>query len=157
VPDAQVMSDLDACVAWAGQNGGDTSRMAITGFCWGGRITWLYTEYNPDIKAAVAWYGQMVGATTALKPVQPIDLIAKIGAPVLGLYGADDTGITVATVEQMKAALAASSNPMAKKAQFVVYPGAGHAFHADYRASYQAAAAKDGWARCLAWFKANGV
>ena len=157
VPDAQVMSDLDACVAWAGQNGGDTTRLAITGFCWGGRITWLYTAHNPGIKAGVAWYGQLLGAATALKPVNPIDLVDKIGAPVLGLYGADDTGIPVASVEQMKAALAASANPIAKKARFVVYPGAGHAFHADYRPSYRPEAAQDGWARCLAWFKANGV
>ena len=156
VPDAQVMGDLDACVAWAKDNGGDTSRLGITGFCWGGRITWLYAAHSAKVKAGVAWYGQLLGAPTALKPSNPIDLVAKLNAPVLGLYGAEDGGIPVAAVDQMKAALAGGSSA-AKKAQFVVYPGAQHAFHADYRPSYNKVAADDGWKRCLEWFKANGV
>ena len=159
VPDAQVMNDLDACVTWAKANGGDTSRLAITGFCWGGRITWLYTAHNPAVKTGVAWYGQLLGATNALKPTHPIDVVGQLNAPVLGLYGAEDTGIPVAAVDQMKAALAKAGdgNAAAKASQFVVYPGAQHAFHADYRPSYQKDAAEDGWKRCVAWFKANGV
>ena len=157
VPDAQVMTDLDACVAWAGANGGDTRRLAATGFCWGGRITWLYAAHNPALKAGVAWYGQLLGAPSALKPTNPIDLVGTLKAPVLGLYGAEDGGIPVAAVDQMKAALAASTNAIAKRSQFVVYPGAPHAFHADYRPSYRKDAAEDGWKRCVAWLKANGA
>lgn len=157
VPDAQVMGDLDACVAWAAANGGDTSRLGITGYCWGGRITWLYSAHSAAVKAGVAWYGRMQGATNALQPAHPIDVVDRLKAPVLGLYGAADAGIPVASVDAMKAALAASKNPVAQKASFVVYPGAEHAFHADYRPSYHREAAEDGWTRCLAWFKANGV
>jgi carboxymethylenebutenolidase len=157
VPDAQVMGDLDACAAWANANGGDSSRLAITGFCWGGRIAWLYAARNAALKAAVVWYGQMLGEPSTLKPTNPINLVGQLKAPVLGLYGEKDAGIPLAAVDAMKVALAASPNPMAKKSQFIVYPGAGHAFHADYRPSYQRDAAEDGWARCVAWFKANGV
>ena len=157
VPDAQVMTDLDACVAWATANGGDPRRLAATGFCWGGRITWLYAAHNPALKAGVAWYGQLLGAPSALKPTNPIDLVGTLKAPVLGLYGGDDGGIPAAAVEQMKAALAASTNRAAKQSQFVVYPGAPHAFHADYRPSYRKDAAEDGWQRCVAWLKANGA
>jgi len=156
VPDAQVMGDLDACVAWAKANGGDTARLGITGFCWGGRNTWLYAAHNPAVKAAVAWYGQLIGTPTALKPTNPIDLVTRLNGPVLGLYGGDDQGIPVAAVERMKTALA-TGNAAAKASQFVVYPGAPHAFHADYRATYRKDAADDGWKRCVAWFKANGV
>jgi carboxymethylenebutenolidase len=156
VPDTQVMGDLDACVAWARANGGDTSRLAVTGFCWGGRITWLYAAHNPELKAAVAWYGQLIGAPSGLKPTNPIDLVAQLNVPVLGLYGAEDTGIPIAAVDRMKAALA-TGNVAAKQSLVVVYPGAGHAFHADYRPSYMKLAAEDGWRRCVAWFKANGV
>ena len=156
VPDAQVMGDLDASVAWARANGGDTGRLGVTGFCWGGRITWLYTAHNPAVKAGVAWYGQMLGTPSALKPTNPIDLVGKLNAPVLGLYGEADTGIPVAAVEQMKGALLGGS-AAAKKSEFVVYPAAPHAFHADYRPSYRKDAADDGWRRCLAWFKAQGV
>jgi carboxymethylenebutenolidase len=156
VPDAQVVGDLDACVAWARANGGDIGRLAITGFCWGGRVTWLYTAHSAAVKAGVAWYGQLLGAPTALKPTNPIDLVGKLNAPVLGLYGAEDQGIPVAAVDQMKAALA-TGNAAARASQFVVYPGAQHAFHADYRPSYQQVAAEDGWKRCVAWFEANGV
>lgn len=157
VPDAQVMTDLDATVAWAKANGGDTARLGVTGFCWGGRIAWLYTAHNPAVKAAVAWYGQLVGPVSELKPRNPIDVVEQLGAPVLGLYGEDDTGIPVASVEQMKAALAAAKNPPATESRFVVYPGTGHAFHADYRPSYKRDSAQDGWARCVAWLKANGA
>ena len=157
VPDAQVMSDLDACTAWARQNGGDTGRLAITGFCWGGRITWLYTAHNPSVKAAVAWYGQLLGAPNALRPTNPIDLVDTLHAPVLGLYGGQDSGIPLTAVEQMKAALAASTDAAARQSQFVVYADAPHAFHADYRPSYRKDAAEDGWKRCIAWFKAHGA
>ena len=156
VPDAQVMGDLDATVAWAEANGGDTSRLGITGFCWGGRITWLYDAHSPAVKAAVAWYGRLVDAPSALSPKQPVDLTASLHGPVLGLYGAEDTGIPQDTVEQMKQALSAGSEA-AKKSQFVVYPHAPHAFYADYRPSFRKEAAEDGWTRCLAWFKAHGV
>ncbi len=156
VPDAQVMGDLDATLAWAKAEGADTSRTGITGFCWGGRITWLYTAHNPQVKAGVAWYGRLVGATTALTPKNPVDVAGALNGPVLGLYGEKDTGIPQDTIEKMKAALAAGS-AAAKKSEFVVYPDAPHAFHADYRPSYRKEAADDGWKRCLAWFKANGV
>ncbi|WP_395699209.1 dienelactone hydrolase family protein [Aquabacterium sp.] len=156
VPDAQVMGDLDASVAWARGQGADASKLAITGFCWGGRITWLYSAHNPAVKAAVAWYGRLVGARSALMPRQPIDLAGELKAPVLGLYGGQDGGIPLESVEQMKAALAGGS-AAARRSAFVVYPDAPHAFHADYRPSYRQAAAEDGWRRCLAWFKAQGV
>ena len=156
VPDAQVMADLDACLAWAKSNGGDADKLAVTGFCWGGRISWLYSAHNPGVKAAVAWYGRLVGQANALQPAHPADLAAKLHAPVLGLYGEKDTGIPLDTVDKMKAALAAGS-AAAKKSEFVIYPDAPHAFHADYRPSYQQAAADDGWKRCLAWFKRFGV
>lgn len=156
VPDAQVMGDLDASVAWAKGQGADASKVAVTGFCWGGRITWLYAAHSPAVKAGVAWYGRLVGQTSALNPAHPVDLAGKLGAPVLGLYGAADTGIPLDTVEQMKKALAAGS-AAAKKSEFVVYPDAPHAFHADYRPSYRKDAADDGWKRCLAWMRAQGV
>ena len=153
------MADLDATVAWAKANGGNTARLGITGFCWGGRITWLYAAHNPGVKAGVAWYGQLIGSPTTLKPMNPVDVVGQLNAPVLGLYGAEDTGIPVAAVDQMKAALARAGegNAGAKASQFVVYPGAPHAFHADYRPSYRKDAADDGWKRCVAWFGANGV
>ena len=156
VPDAQVMGDLDASVAWAKGQGADASKVAITGFCWGGRITWLYAAHSPAVKAGVAWYGRLVGQTSALNPAHPVDLAGKLNGPVLGLYGAADTGIPLDTVEQMKKALAAGS-AAAKKSEFVVYPDAPHAFHADYRPSYRKEAADDGWKRCVAWMRANGV
>jgi carboxymethylenebutenolidase len=155
-PDAQVMGDLDACAAWARTNGGDANKLGITGFCWGGRITWLYSAHNPNVKAGVAWYGRLTGVANALQPSHPVDLANKLQAPVLGLYGGKDTGIPLADVDKMKAALAAGS-AAAKKSEFVVYPDAPHAFHADYRPTYQKAPADDGWQRCLAWFKANHV
>ena len=155
VPDAQVMADLDGAVKWAGANGGNLDKVAITGFCWGGRITWLYAAQGP-VKAAVAWYGRLVGASTELTPKHPIDLAATLRAPVLGLYGEKDSGIPLDTIDKMKAALA-TGTAASKAAQFVVYPDAPHAFHADYRASYRQGPAEDGWSRSLAWFKAHGV
>jgi carboxymethylenebutenolidase len=156
VPDAQVMGDLDACVAWAQAHAGDTSKLGVTGFCWGGRITWLYAAHNPSVKAGVAWYGKLVGAASALTPKHPVELAASLKAPVLGLYGGDDAGIPQDTVAQMKAALTQGS-AAAKKSNIVVYPGVPHAFHADYRPSYRKEPADDGWARCVAWLKANGA
>lgn len=156
VPDAQVMADLDATVAWALGQGADTTRLGITGFCWGGRITWLYAAHNPAIKAGVAWYGRLQGPATALQPTHPIDLTGQLKAPVLGLYGGQDSGIPQASVNGMKVALAQGS-AAARKSSFVVYPDAPHAFHADYRPSYRKDAADDGWQRCLAWLKAEGV
>ena len=156
VPDAQVMGDLDACVAWAKANGGNTSKLGVTGFCWGGRITWLYSAHNPAVKAGVAWYGRLVGAGSALTPKHPVELAASLNGPVLGLYGGQDGGIPLDTVDKMKTALAAGSGA-AKRSEFVVYPDAPHAFHADYRPSFRKDAAEDGWKRCVAWFEANGV
>jgi carboxymethylenebutenolidase len=156
VPDAQVMADLDATLAWAKTQGADVSKVGITGFCWGGRITWLYAAHNPAVKAGVAWYGRLLGATSALNPTHPVDVVGDLRGPVLGLYGGQDTGIPLDTVEKMKAALATGS-AAAKKSEFMVYPDAPHAFHADYRPSYRKEAAEDGWRRCLAWFKAQGL
>ena len=152
-PDAEVMADLDACVAWAAASGGDTRRLAITGWCWGGRITWLYAAHNPAVKAGVAWYGRLAGAASTLTPRHPIDIAASLTVPVLGLYGAKDGSIGLDSVEAMKAALAQGGS----KSAFVVYPDAGHGFYGDYRAGYVEADAKDGFARALAWFKANGA
>ena len=156
VPDAQVMGDLDASVAWAKANGGDGARLGVTGFCWGGRQTWLYAAHNPAVKAAVAWYGRLQGTGGPLQPKHPIEVVGTLNGPVLGLYGGDDSGIPQDSVEQMKKALAGGSTA-AKKSEFVVYPGAPHAFHADYRPSYRKDAADDGWKRCVAWFKGHGV
>ncbi len=160
VPDAQVMKDLDGAVQWAGANGGNLKKVGITGFCWGGRITWLYAQQSRHIKAAVAWYGRLVGAPSVLTPKHPLDLAAELKAPVLGLYGGEDRGIPLSTINQMKEALETSGskgNAAAKASEFVVYRDAPHAFHADYRPSYRPAPAADGFARALAWFKTHGV
>ena len=160
VPDAQVLADLDATVRWAGQHGGDTSRLGVTGFCWGGRMTWLYAAHNPQVKAGVAWYGRLVGDKTALTPQQPVDLAAQLKAPVLGLYGEADTGIPMETVERMSAGLKAAGeqgNAAARKSLIGVYKDAPHAFHADYRASYREQDARHGWKAMLDWFRQNGV
>lgn len=151
VPDEQVMSDLDATVAWAGGNGGNANRLGITGFCWGGRVVWLYAAHNPRLAAGVAWYGRLEGETDELRPRQPIQATGDLNAPVLALYGEADSGIPLESVDRMKAALAKGSDA-AKASEFIVYPGAPHAFHADYRPSYREEAAKDGWKRALAWF-----
>ena len=158
VPDAQVMTDLDGAVKWAGSQGGNLKKVAITGFCWGGRITWLYSQQSTNVKAGVAWYGRLVGASSALTPKHPLDMAADMKAPVLGLYGGQDGGIPLTTVNQMKDALgAASGNRNAQASQFVVYPDAPHAFHADYRPSYRKEPAEDGFKRALEWFKTHGV
>lgn len=153
VPDAQVMSDLDACAAWARNNGGDPQRLGITGFCWGGRITWLYAAHSDKLKAGVAWYGRLVEAPSALQPKYPIDLVGSLKAPVLGLYGGRDQGIPLDHVEDMQRELEKAGSPSG----IHVYPDAPHAFHADYRPSYRKAEAEDGWARMLAWFAQKGV
>ena len=153
VPDAQVMSDLDAAVAWAAKNGGNTNKLGVTGFCWGGRIVWLYAAHNPKLKAGVAWYGRLVGQGNDLTPRYPVDIAASLKAPVLGLYGEKDGGIPLDTVEKMREALKASKT----KSEIIVYPGAQHGFHADYRPSYSKKDAEDGWAKLLAFFKSNGA
>jgi carboxymethylenebutenolidase len=155
-PDALVMKDLDASVAWAAQQGADSGRLAITGFCWGGRITWLYSAHNPGVKAGVAWYGRLVGTVNEFTPRHPTDLVGELKAPVLGLYGGVDTGIPIETVDAMEAALK-NGSPAAKASEIVLYDNAPHAFHADYRPSYHKEEAEDGWLRMLAWFRQNGV
>jgi carboxymethylenebutenolidase len=153
VPDAQVMSDLDATGAWAEKSGkSDTSKLGITGFCWGGRIVWLYAAHNPHLTAGVAWYGRLVG-TDDLHPKNPIDVVASLRAPVLGLYGGADTGIPAATVEQMRQALKAAKQP----SEIILYPDAPHGFNADYRDSYRKEPATDGWRRMVEWFKTHGL
>ena len=156
VPDAQVMGDLDAAVKWAAANGGDTSKLGVTGFCWGGRHTWLYAAHNPQVKAAVAWYGRLVGQASELNPKHPVDVAAGLHGPVLGLYGGADTGIPLDTIDKMKSVLA-TGNAAAKASTFVVYPDAPHAFHADYRPSFRKEPAEDGWKRATDWFKQHGV
>jgi carboxymethylenebutenolidase len=157
VPDAQVMSDLDAAVAWAKTNGGNTGKLGVTGFCWGGRIVWLYAAHNPKLKAGVAWYGRLVppppDRASPLQPKHPIEVIAAMKAPVLGLYAGKDGGIPNDTVEQMKKAL----KDAGKKSEIILYPDAQHGFHADYRPQYNKESATDGWNRLLAWFRKNGV
>ena len=157
VPDAQVMSDLDAAVAWAKANGGNTSKLGVTGFCWGGRIVWLYATHNPKLKAGVAWYGRLVppppDRVSPLQPKHPVELVGAMKASVLGLYAGKDGGIPNDTVEQMKKAL----KDAGKKSEIVLYPDAQHGFYADYRPSYNKESATDGWNRLLAWFKKNGV
>jgi carboxymethylenebutenolidase len=153
VPDAQVMSDLDATVAYAKKSGADSSKLGITGFCWGGRIVWLYSAHNPNLKAGVAWYGRLVGAASELNPKHPVDVAAQLKAPVLGLYGGKDAGIPQDTVEKMRAAIKAANG----KSEIVVYPDAGHGFNADYRPGYDKEAAQDGWRRLQEWFKKYGA
>lgn len=154
VPDAQVMADLDAAADWAGKSGrGDLKRLGITGFCWGGRMVWLYAAYSPRLKAGVAWYGRLAGQASDLQPLHPIDVAAKLKAPVLGLYGGADTGIPMETVERMRQALKAAGSP----SEIAVYPDTPHGFHADYRPSYRKEAAQDGWKRLHEWFKRHGV
>jgi carboxymethylenebutenolidase len=156
VPDSQVIGDLDATVAWAKAQGADVGKLGITGFCWGGRITWLYAAHNPGVKAGVAWYGRLAGATSTLTPQHPVDVAGRLHGPVLGLYGGQDAGIPLDTVDKMKAALA-QGGPAARASSFMVYPDAPHAFHADYRPTYRKEAAEDGWRRCLAALRQHGV
>jgi carboxymethylenebutenolidase len=156
VPDSQVMSDLDASVVYAESTGkADTSRLGITGFCWGGRITWAYCVHNPRVKAGVAWYGRLVAPSKApLQPAYPVELAPHLKVPVLGLYGGEDASIPVANVEQMRGALQSAGNTTS---EIVVYDGAPHAFYADYRPNYRRQAAEDGWKRMQAWLRKHGV
>jgi carboxymethylenebutenolidase len=154
VPDAQVMSDLDATVAWAKKSSkGHPNKLAITGFCWGGRIVWLYAAHSRQLKAGVAWYGRLVGSPDELHPTHPVDIAAQLKAPVLGLYGGKDTGIPQDTVEKMRAAVKLAGG----KSEIVVYPEAGHGFNADYRPGYDKTAAEDGMRRLQEWFKKYGA
>lgn len=154
VPTPQVLADLDATVAWCTASGaGDTERVAITGFCWGGRIVWLYAAHNATLKAGCAWYGRPEGSRTELQPRQPIDVVADLAVPVLGLYGGQDAGIPLDSVRRLEDALQEAQAPM----QIVVYPDAPHGFFADYRAGYQPESAGDGWVRMISWFKRWGV
>jgi carboxymethylenebutenolidase len=154
VDDNTVISDLDSTVQWAVQNKGDAKRVAVTGFCWGGRQTWLYTAHNPSVSAGVAWYGHMVRKEGNTQPKHPVEVADAFKGRMLGLYGELDKGIQQTQIEAMRAALKAAGDT---KSEIVVYPGADHGFLADYRPSYNEAAAKDAWARCLAWFKSHGV
>ena len=156
VPDSQVMSDLDASVVYAASTGkADTSRLGITGFCWGGRITWTYCVHNSSVKAGVAWYGRLVAPSKApLQPAYPVELAPHLKVPVLGLYGGEDASIPVANVEQMRSALKSAGNTTS---EIVVYDGAPHAFYADYRPNYRKEAAEDGWKRMQAWLRKHGV
>lgn len=153
VPDEQVMADLDATVAWAGKNGGNANRLGITGFCWGGRITWLFSAHNPQVRAGVAWYGRLVGDATEKTPRHPVDVAARLTTPVLGLYGAKDGSIPLDTVKKMEEVLAQGKS----QSKFVIFENSGHAFHADYRPTFNEADAKKGWQLCLDWFLQHGV
>jgi carboxymethylenebutenolidase len=154
VPDRQVASDLDATVGWSKSTGSaDTARLGITGFCWGGRQVWLYAAHNPNLKAGVAWYGPLRFPKADAARQDPLDLVPRINAPILGLYGGSDPGIPVAQIEAMRAALKAMNKP----SEIVIYPDTPHGFNADYRASYRAPQAHDGWQRMQAWFKDHGV
>jgi carboxymethylenebutenolidase len=154
VPDAQVMSDLDACVAYARASGkANTSKLAITGFCWGGRIVWLYAAHNADLKAGAAWYGRLIGDPTELQPHSALDVAGELKAPVIGFYGGKDRGITPESIEQMRAALENSKF----KYELAVFPDAEHGFNADYRSSYNAEDAKAAWQQMLDWFKQFGA
>jgi carboxymethylenebutenolidase len=152
-PDAQVLSDMDAAVEWASRNRGNAAKLGVTGFCWGGRITWLYAAHNSRVKAGVAWYGRLVGDSAPLQPKNPIDIVPALKVPVLGLYGGKDQGIPLDTVERMREALRKAGNP----SEIVVYPEAGHGFFADVRPSYRKEDAQDGWKRLLAWFRKYGA
>lgn len=153
VPDSQVMSDLDATVAWAKKSKGNVDKLGVTGFCWGGRIVWLYSAHNPNIKAGVAWYGRLTSPATEIQPKHPLDLVESLKVPVLGLYGGADMGIPKESVEKMQKALKDAKKP----SEIVLYPDTPHGFYADYRPSYRKTEADDGWKRLQEWFKKNGV
>jgi carboxymethylenebutenolidase len=154
VPDTQVMSDLDATVTWVQKSEkGNIDKLGVTGFCWGGRIVWLYAAHSPRLKAGVAWYGRLVGQANELQPKYPIEVAAALKAPVLGLYGGADQGIPNETVEQMRQALKSAGG----RSEIVLYPEAPHGFYADYRPSYRKEAAEDGWKRLQDWFKKHGA
>jgi carboxymethylenebutenolidase len=151
--DTELFSDLDATVAWAKSEGGDTNRLGIIGFCRGGRTVWVYSTHNPALKAGVAFYGSLMDPASAAMPKNAYQLANEVKEPVLGLYGAEDTGITPDQVERMKAALLAAG----KTAEFKIYPGAPHGFYADYRPSYRKEAAEAAWNEMQNWFKTYGV
>ncbi len=155
VPDAQVQRDLDTTAAWAAANGGDPDRLGIVGFCWGGRQVWLYAAHNPKLKAGAAWYGQLGGQPSELKPRSVLSEVNALKAKVLGAYGGKDAGIPMADVDKMRLELA-QGPAAAKGSRIDVYPDAPHAFHADYRPSYRKAEAEQAWTRMLDWFKQNG-
>src|SRR5580765_5159301 len=158
IPDTESMSDLDSTVAWASKNSGNTKKLSITGFCWGGRIVWMYSAHNPKVKAGAAWYGRLVPSQNSpvnpAQPTTPIDHVKELKTPIIGFYGGKDTGIPVATVDQMREALKAAGD---KRSEINVYPDAMHGFFADYRTSYNKPAAEDAWAKLLVWFKKNGA
>jgi carboxymethylenebutenolidase len=155
IPDTQAMSDLDAAVAWAKKNSGNTGKLSITGFCWGGRITWLYAAHNPKVDAGAAWYGRLMSAPDAPKnpvqPTMPIDVAKDLKAPVIGFYGGQDRGIPLDTVQRMEDELKKGKS----KSKIVVYPNAGHGFLADYREGYNQEASADAWRKLQDWFRAN--
>lgn len=154
VPQKQVMEDLDATAEWLkGQKGTNIAKIGVNGFCWGGNVAWMYAAHNPKITAGVAWYGRLTGETTPLQPQFPIDIAEKLTVPVLGLYGEKDEGIPLKDVEKMREAIEKGKSG----SKIIVYPGAGHAFHADYRPSYNKKAAEEGWAEALKWFKSHGM
>jgi carboxymethylenebutenolidase len=153
VPDSQVMSDLDSTAAWAAKNGGSPDRLAIAGFCWGGRIVWMYTAQNPKVKAGAAWYGRLEGEANAMTPKSPLDYAGGLKAPVIGFYGGKDTGIPLESIERMRASLQVVDD----ESEINVYPDAQHGFNADYRPSYNKDASEDAWKKMLAWFKKYGV
>lgn len=157
IPDTQSMSDLDSTVVWAGKNSGNAKKLSITGFCWGGRITWLYAAHNPKVKAGAAWYGRLTPTPNSpvneAQPTTPIDYVGKSKVPVLGLYGGLDKGITVDSVTRMQEALKKEKS----KSEIILYPNADHGFHADYRPSYNKEASEDAWAKLQAWFKKYGA
>ncbi len=156
VSDTQVLGDVNATMAWAAANGGDPAKVGITGFCWGGRIVWMASAANPKLKAGVAWYGRLMTMVNQATPTHPHDIADKLNWPVLGLYGGKDDGIGLDTVEEMKTRLSFGGKA-SQESEFVIYPDAPHAFHADYRPSYRKEAAEDGFKRALAWFKKYGV
>ena len=157
IPDTQSMTDLDSTVAWAAKNSGNTKKLSITGFCWGGRIVWLYAAHNPKVKAGAAWYGRVVptpnSPVNALQPTTPIDHVKELKVPVIGFYGGQDKGITLDGVQRMQDELKKGKS----KSEIVVYPNADHGFHADYRPSYNKQSSEDAWAKLQAWFKKHGA
>jgi len=151
VPDEQVYSDLDACVAWAAQHHGDPVRVGVTGFCWGGRLTWMYAAHSPAVKAGVAWYGKVTTGHGPLIKEMVVDVAGETHAPVLGLYGAQDASIPVETLDVLREKLS-QGNEAARASEIVIYPEANHGFFADYRPMYRQVDARDGWERALGWF-----
>jgi len=157
IPDVEVNSDLDSTLEWAAKNHGDTKRAAITGFCWGGRVVWMYSEHNPHLRAGAAFYGRVMSSPNSpvnpVQPTNPIDHVKELKVPVIGFYGGLDTGIKPDQVKKMQEAL----NAEHKVTDITIYPDAKHGFFADYRESYNKPAAEDAWPKLLAWFKKYGA